>query len=112
MSAISPRGRQPSHSWVSALDVGLSICTKAERKLKRFLMSRRSRRRAEQALDPAELVAEFGHVTLAGALLGRLEAQHELPAGLEDPPLYLADIVPVLDAHRVIELTAPQPQVH
>jgi hypothetical protein len=63
-------------------------------------------RRVEQVLDPAELVAQLGNVGVRGALVSALKGQHELPAGLKDPVLDLADIIRSY-VHRVIEFAAP-----
>src|ERR1039458_1085965 len=71
----------------------------------------RLRRLPEQALDLAELFAQAGDVGLGGTLLVLLEAQHELPAWLEDPVLDVADVVPVLHADPIVDFAAAQPQV-
>src|SRR5580693_4897983 len=67
--------------------------------------------RAEQALDSAEPVGEFSDVGLSGALLGCLQAQDELTAGLEAAVIDFRDVVAILKAHRVVEIAAPQGQL-
>jgi hypothetical protein len=62
---------------------------------------------AEQALDPSKTARQLSDISLGRALLGRLQRQHELAAGLQAPVVHLGDVVTVLKPDSMIEFAAP-----
>src|SRR5580693_2572611 len=63
--------------------------------------------RGEQGLDLAQAVGEFRDVVLGGVLLARLQCQDELAAGLQAASADLGDVVAVLQAHGMVEVSEP-----
>ena len=64
----------------------------------------------EQGLDPSKTARQLSDIGLSRALLGRLQRQHELAAGLQAPVLHLGHVVTILEPHSVIEFAAPGPE--